>query len=106
MADDNSSNENPFRARLGMYVVIGSSLGVIILGIVVMVAAWHGGKDSPVKETAQLLFTSMLPLLGTWVGTVLAFYFTKDSLEAASRTTLETVRTGRSGLPARRSAAR
>jgi CBS domain-containing protein len=89
--DNNSSSNNTFRGKLGMYVVIGSSAGVILLGIVVMIAAAFAGKES-VKESAQLLFTSILPLLGTWVGTVLAFYFTKESLEAGSKATMDTVR--------------
>lgn len=58
----------------------------------IILAAAFGTANSPVKETAQLIFTSVLPLLGTWVGTVLAFYFTKESLEAASRTTMDVVR--------------
>jgi hypothetical protein len=41
-----------------------------------------------------LIFSSILPLLGTWVGTVLAFYYTKENFEAASRSTLEAVRSG------------
>lgn len=45
-----------------------------------------------------MVFTAILPLLGTWVGAVLAFYFSQDNLQAASTTTLNAVRTGK-GLP-------
>jgi hypothetical protein len=31
----------------------------------------------------------LLPLLGTWVGTILAFYFSKENFEAASRSVTE-----------------
>ena len=34
---------------------------------------------------AQTIFNSTLPLIGTWVGTVLAFYFTSHSFNAAAR---------------------
>jgi hypothetical protein len=44
------------------------------------------------KDTAQLLLSSLLPLFGTWVGTVLAFYFSRENFEAANRGTLEMVR--------------
>jgi hypothetical protein len=39
-------------------------------------------------ETSELVFTSVLPILGTWVGTVLAFYFARENLEAATSSTL------------------
>jgi hypothetical protein len=29
--------------------------------------------------------TTVLPVIGTWVGTVLAFYFSKENLDAATR---------------------
>ncbi len=89
MSDLSATNDPGFRAKLGLYVVIGSSVGVIALAIVTM---WAASNANTLKDTSQLVFTSVLPLLGTWVGTVLAFYFTKDSLEAASRTTLDVVR--------------
>jgi hypothetical protein len=38
--------------------------------------------------TTRLVFTSTLPLLGTWVGTVLAFYFARENLQAATESTL------------------
>ncbi|WP_338290720.1 hypothetical protein [Planctobacterium marinum] len=41
------------------------------------------------SETAQQVLIAVLPLLGTWVGTVLAFYFSKDNFEAATRSTKE-----------------
>ena len=100
MSDPAVSSDSQFRAKLGGRLVMGSSIGVILLGaIVIGAAAWtqlydtNGKNPTALKDAAQLIFTSVLPLLGTWVGTVLAFYFTKESLEAASRTTLDAVRT-------------
>lgn len=40
------------------------------------------------SETTRLVFTSVLPLLGTWVGTVLAFYFVRENLHAATESTM------------------
>jgi hypothetical protein len=37
--------------------------------------------------TTRLVFVSVLPLFGTWVGTVLAFYFAGRNLEAATAST-------------------
>ena len=89
MSDTVSPSDAAVRAKLGIRVVFWSSIGVVLLAIVVILAAAFTGS---LKETTQLVFTSVLPLLGTWVGTVLAFYFTKESLESASRTTLNVVR--------------
>jgi hypothetical protein len=96
MADATTDKNAEFRAQLARNLVTNASYGVLLLGAIVLAAAgWsqYQTPNSPVlKEAAQLIFTSILPLLGTWVGTVLAFYFTKESLEAANRTTLETIR--------------
>ncbi len=36
------------------------------------------------RDTAQLVMTGVLPLLGVWVGTILAYYFSKENLQAAT----------------------
>jgi len=92
MAGATSDGEAAFRAKLGLYLVMGSSAGVLLLGIIVIVASGIKGGSEDVKNTAQLIFTGLLPLLGTWVGTVLAFYYSKESFESASRGTLDIVR--------------
>ncbi|MGH3082776.1 MAG: hypothetical protein ACRDNP_01730 [Gaiellaceae bacterium] len=35
-----------------------------------------------------MVFTAVLPLFGTWVGTVLAFYFARENFQAATESTL------------------
>ncbi len=64
-------------------VVVGASL--------VCVAAISGLAIGFAKDKAgasRLVFTSVLPVLGTWVGTVLAFYFARENFEAATSSTL------------------
>jgi hypothetical protein len=92
MSNGTSDGEAAFRAKLGLYLVIGSSAGVLLLGMIVIIAAGFKGGAADVKDTAQLLFTGLLPLLGTWVGTILAFYYSKENFESASRGTLDIVR--------------
>ena len=95
MSNEAADSNADFRAKLGGRLVMGASVGVILLGIIVICAAAWGDQNKPaVKEAAQLIFTSILPLLGTWVGTVLAFYYTRENFESASRTTLAAVRSG------------
>lgn len=72
------------RNRIAIWITLGGMIGVTILGIVVIVLADRGKGKS---DAAQLVFGSLLPLLGTWVGTVLAFYFAKANFESAARNT-------------------
>jgi hypothetical protein len=75
----NSSNSrgDP-RFLLAVVILAASILGVVILAGVVL------GRDSTLN-TAQYVFGAILPLLGTWVGTVLAYYFARENFESASR---------------------
>jgi hypothetical protein len=38
-----------------------------------------------VADRAQTIMSTILPMIGTWVGTVLAFYFAKENFEVAQR---------------------
>lgn len=68
-------------------------IGIGMFGIVVVsVVAISFASTDTRPEMARLVFVSVLPLLGTWIGTVLAFYFAKDNLQAASQTTLDALK--------------
>lgn len=76
-----------FREWLALGVVGGASL---LLVIVAVVAILRSGDPA---DTSIRIFGQLLPLVGTWVGTVLAFYFTKESFQAAQKGALETFKT-------------
>ncbi|WP_174188457.1 hypothetical protein [Nocardia barduliensis] len=78
------SRETTFRAKLAAWVV-GLSLAAIsaLSALVVIMAA----SDDRAR-VSQLVFSAVLPLFGTWVGTVLAFYFARENFEAATQSTL------------------
>lgn len=42
-------------------------------------------------DRIQLVFTTITTLVGTWVGTLLAFYFSRENFEAASRSMQKTI---------------
>jgi hypothetical protein len=69
------------RPKLAITVLISSAGGLIVVAVVVM--GWATNKD----EAARLIFAAFVPLFGTWVGTVLAYYFSAANLEAATRST-------------------
>lgn len=82
--------------RITIWVLIGTaSLGVfgIILAIVYVIK----NSMDEAKDTLQFVFTALLPLWGTWIGTVLAFYFSKENFESANKNVRELVAQVNSG---------
>src|SRR5215208_905627 len=78
-----SPSDASIRRWLAAGFVGASILGIVVISIVAISAA---GKTR--AETSRLVFSSVLPLLGTWVGTVLAFYFARENFQAATESTL------------------
>ena len=83
MAKPFPSGDTSTRAWLAIAIVVASILSILVLSIVSIATA-----GATRAATSRLVFSSVLPLLGTWVGTVLAFYFARDSLQAATESTL------------------
>ena len=69
-------------ARVVTYFVL-TLTGIITLGTIAVI--WND-KDTTVKYGIfKDVISIMLPLWGTWIGTVLAYYFSKDNFESANR---------------------
>jgi hypothetical protein len=76
-ADDKASKEgNSFRDAIALFVLILSVVGVLLISTLII---------SLDHDSADKVFSAIIPLFGTWVGTVLAFYFSKENFESASR---------------------
>jgi hypothetical protein len=79
MPDSNSAPVSDWKSTrfwLALLVTLVSIASVSILAYVII------RED---KEKAQGVLNSVLPLLGTWVGTILAYYFSKENFEAATK---------------------
>lgn len=75
-----------YRQWLGLIVIaIGLLLLLIVSGLAIGFAS-SGTRE----EATRLVFAAVVPLVGTWVGTVLAFYFSRDNFEAAATQTRAT----------------
>jgi hypothetical protein len=83
------------RDRLAVTIVSISVAGILLASIAAIYFAAEGDRT----ETTRLVFTAVLPLLGTWVGTVLAFYFARDNLQAATESTIRLARRGEPQTP-------
>ncbi|MDQ7249693.1 hypothetical protein [Dongia sedimenti] len=71
------------RFLLARWVVIGSFLTIFALvGAILGIARLPDNKDA--ADAADKTFNVILPVLASWVGTVLAFYFSSQSQEATS----------------------
>jgi hypothetical protein len=57
-------------------------------------AIWHPSDEKAKSffDTCKYVLGVLLPVIGAWVGTVLAFYFGKENFEAAARSTTNLVR--------------
>jgi len=69
------------RFWLALVVVSFSIAGIIWVSHEVL-EPLKGKKEQ--IENAKWIFASLLPMFGTWVGVVLAFYFGRENFEAAS----------------------
>lgn len=74
MADETAADKA--RSWLAFVITIVSLIGVIALAWVMIY--------SDTKNATQVLAT-VLPVIGTWVGTILAFYFGKANFESAAK---------------------
>ena len=79
----------PVDARTGLALGITT---IAILGITCLSVVVVANPDTGVINRAQNVFNAVLPLFGTWVGTVLAYYFSRENFAAASDSTQQLVR--------------
>jgi len=84
--DDNLARRGQgLRDTLAIGITLTSIIGVIILSLIVIMKDRDG-------SSINMVFTAVLPLMGSWIGTVLAYYFSKDNFEAATRSVSEMAR--------------
>jgi hypothetical protein len=87
MADGNTPNNVTTlnRERLASWIIIFSIIAITILAGVSIATSQN------VAGEAKAVLATVLPLFGTWVGTVLAYYFSKENFDAATRSVTELV---------------
>jgi hypothetical protein len=81
--NDRRTPDPPELAEIAKWVLGISGAGILLVAVVALWGAYRSGATQ-FQQTSQLVFNSLLPLLGTWVGTVLAYYFSKKNFESAS----------------------
>ena len=79
-----NKNHLHFRDRLGKNVVYVIVFGTVIIPIPLLVCIFSGMEYF--DKSMSFIGQSLLPLWGTWVGAVLAYYFGKSNFETTTRT--------------------
>jgi len=80
MVADKGGSDSRLREWIAIAVVTSGIVASLAIGMYVI-------RLKP--ENATLVMSSLLPLWGTWVGTVLAYYYSGANFEAASKSTQE-----------------
>ena len=78
-----------FRDVIGLLMLLFSAviLGILIVNTFNIISSTKD-QFSSIKE----VFGILLPVIGTWVGTIMAYYFSKENFEAASQNVSDLVK--------------
>jgi hypothetical protein len=97
--NDKSEGDSQFRIALARGVTIWALAAILIIASGIILVAGINAIRVPEKEqrdqffdVAKYVLGVLLPVVGAWVGTVLAFYFGQVNFEAASRSAANLVR--------------
>lgn len=63
---------------LAIVFIILSLAGIIFLSVTLL----HKAPTEKAYDAAQMIFSAILPLLGTWIGAILAYYFGTKQIES------------------------
>lgn len=78
-SERNNWLETNFKNQLAWAVFLVSAAGILIAAYIASLPA-NGATPVDKRE----IFHVLVPLFGTWVGTILAFYFSKENFESAN----------------------
>ncbi len=86
--DLNSNNREQIAKTVTIYVLIITSL-ILVCGVIILLL--KKDKEDPSFAQFKDIVGMLLPLLGTWIGAVLAYYFSKDNFESANKSVRQIV---------------
>lgn len=92
--DNNDSFKGTLAKNISKLVLYGTG-AIGIIGVLFAIFSLYQSTDpNAIKESFSILqyvFGALLPLWGTWIGTVLAYYFSKENFESANRSVQQLV---------------
>jgi hypothetical protein len=84
VAPDSAPTDKSARDGIAKHLLRVAGWGIVVVSIAVLGGAAYGGSDE-FAEASKLVFNALLPLFGTWVGTVAAYYFSRENFETANK---------------------
>jgi hypothetical protein len=97
--NDKPEGDSRFRIALARTVTTWALVAILAIAALIILVAGINAIRFPQKEQrdqffdiAKYILGVLLPVIGAWVGTVLAFYFGQVNFEAASRSAANLVR--------------
>src|SRR5215469_18584153 len=97
--DDKSQADTGFRIALAKTVTAWALVAILAMAFFIILVGGINALRFPQKEQrdqffdiAKYVLGVLLPVIGAWVGTVLAFYFGQGNFEAASKSAANLVR--------------
>ncbi len=93
------------RSRIAPIVLAIGSAAIIVLALALILefsslSMQNKTLQDKIDVVLSGVFNSVLPVFATWVGTVIAFYFTNESYRAAAQSTRESFSAGQERLKA------
>lgn len=91
MPDTNTPPKKNFFDFLKDYI----ALAIVVFSfavVIILVSKAFSSTNTPNEfSNVKDIIGIILPVIGTWMGTILAFYFTKENFESASRSMQQTI---------------
>lgn len=87
--NDNDRADAETRNKLSFVIIKRVLLMIAVLVAISLIVAVTGGKDR--FDYVKDILSIILPLLATWIGTVLAFYYSRVNIESAAKQTHELI---------------
>jgi len=77
---ENNSDTTPnHRDKIALKLITWSFILIFLISLAFFISTYNQPTES------DKMFNVIIPLLATWIGTVLAFYFGRENFEAASK---------------------
>jgi hypothetical protein len=87
----NTLSDGTTRQFLTLSIFGVSALGILALAIATILGAT---AEADRKENVRLVFAAIVPLLASWVGTVIAYYYSRENLAAATNSVTQLAKVG------------